>query len=82
MESPLQKCCNLLQLHGGEVVFKKENVDGCTILVECDRYGIGAYWKDGRRVYSMFVIYQHIETHRVMTRESLDDVPIFEGMFK
>lgn len=70
-----------MQLHGGDVVHQIEQVDGTTILVECDRYGIGAYWKDGRRVYSMFVIYQHIETQRIMTRESLDNVPLFEGAF-
>lgn len=69
----------LIQLHGGDVIHNEEEVDWQTVLVECDRYGVGKYLKDGVRFYTHFAIFQHFETGRVMTRESLDNIPEIDG---
>lgn len=58
-------------------MYSEKETDMTTIVVLCDQYGIEAFWKNGRRVYSHFVIFDHIENRRVMTRETLDNVPIF-----
>lgn len=45
-----------------------------TVVVECDRFELGVSWKNGRRVYTQFVIFEHIERQQTMTRRTLDNV--------